>query len=125
MEISIVIPAYRRPEDLKRCIKSCIKQTKKPEEIIITVRDFDEPCREVIREFQNKYKIVKMIILYKTGQMWAWYNGVINSIGDIVAFTDDDGEPFPDWLEHIENGFKDDKVGGIGGQVMNYRNSRE
>lgn len=37
--------------------------------------------------------------------------------GEIIAFTDDDGVPEPDWLDHIARGFADPSVGAAGGYV--------
>ena len=50
--------------------------------------------------------------------MWARFNGSQMATGDIVAFTDDDAEPFPDWTRNICIKFKKSReIGGVGGYI--------
>ena len=35
MDISIIIPTYNRPEYLKACVNSCLKQTRPADEILV------------------------------------------------------------------------------------------
>jgi GT2 family glycosyltransferase len=35
---------------------------------------------------------------------------------DVVAFTNDDAEPFPDWLQRMEPYYEDETIGGVGGR---------
>ena len=125
MDVSIVIPAYRRPLDLKRCMDACLNQTIMPREIIVTVRDFDRECRKVIASYSPKQDQIKSIILDRPGQMRAWFEGAKLSRGDIVAFTDDDGEPRRDWVEKLIDWYRDPEIGGVGGCAINYMNGVE
>jgi GT2 family glycosyltransferase len=43
---------------------------------------------------------------------------------DIVAMTNDDAEPFPDWLERMEPYYEDSTVGGVGGRDFVYEDGR-
>jgi GT2 family glycosyltransferase len=43
--------------------------------------------------------------------------GLDNAIGEVVAMTDDDAAPHPDWLERIAAHFRDaPRAGGVGGR---------
>jgi glycosyltransferase involved in cell wall biosynthesis/GT2 family glycosyltransferase len=46
--------------------------------------------------------------------------GIRAAQGDIVAFTDDDGIPEPDWLDRIVGAYADERVGAVGGFVRNH-----
>jgi glycosyltransferase involved in cell wall biosynthesis len=51
------------------------------------------------------------------GQVNALNAGLAAAAGDVVAITDDDAVPRPDWLERIERHFSSDPmVGGVGGR---------
>ncbi len=43
--------------------------------------------------------------------------GVSNSVGDVVAFIDDDAIPCRNWLEHIAGAYADTAVAGVGGRT--------
>jgi GT2 family glycosyltransferase len=43
--------------------------------------------------------------------------GIQNASGEIVAFTDDDCQPDPDWLENARKYFEDNRVAGIEGDI--------
>ena len=51
------------------------------------------------------------------GQPWARNEGLGRITADIVAFTDDDCQPDPDWLENLVKPFEDPAVVGVEGHV--------
>ncbi|RKZ25469.1 glycosyltransferase family 2 protein [bacterium] len=112
LKISVVIPTYRRPEELKRCIEGLKKQSVPPWEIIVAAREDDKETLEVLK----KIKGVKIAF---TGpkQTRAWRAGTQAATGDIVCFTDDDAVPRPDWIEKIKKHFEyEPSLGGVGGK---------
>jgi len=44
--------------------------------------------------------------------------GIDRSTGEIIAFTDDDCEPDPDWVAELLRPFADDSVDGVGGRTV-------
>jgi GT2 family glycosyltransferase len=60
---------------------------------------------------------LKVLTVSRPGQVAALNAAIAVAVGDIVAFTDDDAAPRPDWLARIEGHFRDDPaVGGVGGR---------
>jgi FkbM family methyltransferase len=60
---------------------------------------------------------MKEIVVSAEGQVASCNAGVEAAIGDIIAITDDDAVPRPDWLKRIEMHFAiDAQVGAVGGR---------
>src|SRR3989338_6032439 len=88
--VSVVIPTVGRAS-LARCLAALREQTRAPEEII------------VIRDEQGR------------GSAWARNEGIRRSRGDLLAFTDDDCVPPPEWLERLVDAVDRDGADGAGG----------
>ena len=117
MLITVVIPTYRRPKDLERCLKALKEQTRQADEILIVVRDSDEETRIFIDKIKTNYANLRLANVLVSGQVAALNTGLDNAKGDIIAFTDDDCVPYPDWLSKIEAHFNiDSKIGAAGGR---------
>lgn len=123
--ITIIIPTYRRPNDLKRCLEALKLQNRPPDKVIVTVRDTDSETWNFFQNFNNKPLNLSIVTVSETGVVAAMNLGLEKSQGDIVAFTDDDAAPHSDWLERIEAHFlADELVGGVGGRDILYRNGQ-
>ncbi|MFK8183622.1 MAG: glycosyltransferase family 2 protein [Phormidesmis sp.] len=131
MTASVVIPTYRRPDDLQRCIIALTQQLHLPSEIITVVRDSDRETQTALEtlktslnpsvNFRTVLARLKVVIVSEPGQVAALNAGVTAATGDIVAITDDDAVPYPCWLERIIQHFvADPTVGGVGGRDWLY-----
>ena len=103
MRISVIIPTYRRVEDLKRCLRSLNDQIRKADEIIVVVRDIDRETQLFLENFEYIYGVYNTIIVNIPGQVHALNQGIEQATGDIISITDDDGAPWPDWLKMLRN----------------------
>ncbi|HEX6151929.1 MAG TPA: glycosyltransferase family 2 protein, partial [Solirubrobacterales bacterium] len=74
--ISVVVPTRDRPELLQRCLAALEKQTV-PVEIV------------VVEDSEGR------------GPAWARNQGVRQSQGQVICFTDDDCAPFPNWAKSL------------------------
>lgn len=121
MKISAIVPTYRRPQDLKRCLEALSEQVRSPDETIIVVRDTDIETQTFIENFDCDSLVLKIAKITVPGVVAAMNLGLERSTGDIVAFTDDDAAPHPDWLEKIEQHFlQSELVAGVGGRDCQY-----
>lgn len=124
MKVSVIVPSYKRPDYLKRCIKALLNQNVSPYEVIVVLREDDKDSQEVVKEFKSN--LIKTVYVNEPGVIVAMNKGLESASGGIVAFTDDDAEPFPDWIEKITEIFKNDnKVGGVGGRDIIMVNGKE
>ena len=119
MKVSVVVPTYRRPVDLKRCLAALRAQTRVPDEVLVIARPEDEATA---RRLAVELKIANGFMLRVVdtgagGQVAALNRGLDCADGDIIAITDDDAAPRPDWIERIANAFEaDERLGAIGGR---------
>ncbi|SAL57070.1 glycosyl transferase family protein [Caballeronia peredens] len=119
MKVSVVVPTYRRPADLKRCLTALRAQTRMPDEVLVIARPDDEAtARRLAIELKSASRFVLRVIETGAGgQVAALNHGLEAAEGDIIAITDDDAAPHPDWIERIARAFEaDERLGGIGGR---------
>ncbi|WAL58383.1 glycosyltransferase family 2 protein [Thermocoleostomius sinensis] len=121
MSISVIIPTYRRPADLTRCLEAIKRQTRPPEEIIVVARYDDVETWRLLNQYAT-LMLLKTISVDVPGVIAAMNAGLKAASGDILGFTDDDAVPHIDWLEKIETHFlENEQVGGVGGRDLIYQ----
>jgi glycosyltransferase involved in cell wall biosynthesis len=121
MKISVLVPTHRRSKDLARCLEAFKQQTNPADELLVVVRDTDEETREFLAYFEVDNLPLKIVNVVMPGQVAALNAGLAVARGGIIAITDDDAAPHPDWLERIQEHFlADDRLGGVGGRDWVY-----
>ncbi|WP_175883654.1 glycosyltransferase family 2 protein [Burkholderia sp. BCC0044] len=118
MKISVLVPTYRRPADLARCLLALQRQQRLPDEVIVVARPEDDATHERLADPAVGGALPLHIVpVDVAGQVAALNKGLDSATGDIVAITDDDAAPRPDWLARIEAVFlSDPRVGAVGGR---------
>ncbi|MGK7893633.1 MAG: glycosyltransferase [Xenococcus sp. (in: cyanobacteria)] len=123
-KISTIIPTYRRPKDLERCLEALKKQTRLADEVIVIVRDTDDETWSFLDNFNVESLPMGTVKISVPGQVAALNAGLDKALGEIIAITDDDAAPHVDWLERIEAHYLADKtIGGVGGRDFLYVNN--
>lgn len=118
--LTVLVPTYRRATDLRRCLLALTTQVRRANEVLVVVRPDDEASRAVVIEVSGS--AVRIVDVTEPGVIAAMNAGLSAATGDIIALTDDDAAPLPDWLERIERHFAaDDKIGGVGGRDDQFR----
>lgn len=114
MKFAVVVPTYRRPEVLRRCLAALAAQERPADELIVVSRFGDEETAAVLAAEEGKLRHVQVD---RPGVVAALAAGVAACTADVVAFTDDDAAPRVDWLGLLEQRFADaPDVGGVGGR---------
>jgi glycosyltransferase involved in cell wall biosynthesis len=117
MKITVLIPTYRRVPDLTRCLEALKAQERPADEVIVTVRDVDSETLQFLDGYDAGALPIRRILVEVPGVVAAMNAGLRAATGDVIALTDDDTSPYPDWLRRIEAHFASDpKVGGVGGR---------
>ncbi len=126
MKVTVLIPTYRRPKDLIRCLGALTHQSRPADEIIVVARVGDDETRACLAGWiaQNKLPI-HIASLAEPGQVAALNRGLVSASGDIIAITDDDAAPREDWVERIVAAFSDDaRLGALGGRDWVHQKNR-
>lgn len=115
--ITVLIPTYRRPGDLGRCLDAVAAQRRRAEEVLVVVRLEDTESHAVITDYARRLPGLRRVDVGPPGQVHALNSGLDKASGDIIAITDDDAAPRADWLERVERWFAGDaRIGGVGGR---------
>ena len=112
---SVVVPTHNRKALLRRCLRALVHQQYPDYEIIVVDDGSTDGTGDMV---QREFPQVRYIRQEPTlGPAAARNRGVHVARGEIVAFTDDDCVPPPDWLARLAQGFADypqaAAVGGI------------
>lgn len=129
MTVSVIIPTYNRPDDLRRCIESIIRQIRRPDEIVVV----DDGHLESLPLLKECDEAGIQYIYHKKdpaerGQNKSRNIGVRISSGDILVFLDDDVELFPDFIKEIAEIYEQYNLivplGGVSGSAIPLRAPR-
>jgi glycosyltransferase involved in cell wall biosynthesis len=99
---SVVVPTYRRPDLLDRCLEAVTAQDLDPADYEVLIAD-DAACEETRRQVEAwaaraRPAVRYLPVLRAHGPAAARNVGWRNARGEIIAFTDDDTVPAPGWL---------------------------
>jgi GT2 family glycosyltransferase len=125
VRIALIVPTYRRPVDLRRCLEAVASQRRQPDQLIVVMRENDESTRAVLQAVDPGGRWLTVVTVRTPGVVAALNAGLAAAHADIIAFTDDDAAPRPDWLQRIAARFASDaRVGGVGGRDFVYQCGR-
>ncbi len=114
---SVVVPSYRRPHHLRRCLSALLEQDILPAEIIVVARVDDRDTHAIVADAQRNTDIVSLATVDRPGVIAAMETGVAQATADIVAFTDDDARPRKHWLAGLTAALQEDRrIAGVGGR---------
>ena len=120
LRASVVVPTYRRPDLLERCLAALLAQDLDPHLFeIVVADDAAEPrVRHLVarREARtNGAPMIRYVAVTGTrGPAGARNRGWEVASGDIIAFTDDDTVPRPSWLTEGLKAMTPDVVAAAG-----------
>lgn len=125
MDITVIVPTYKRPDDLRRCLDALKRQTLPPARVNVVRRDIDTGTAAMLAGYDAAGLAVKVHVIGVAGVVAALNAGLAEAVGDAVAMTDDDAAPHADWLERIAAHFgADSRVGGVGGRDRIFQGDR-
>lgn len=113
--VDVIVPSYRRPRDLERCLAGISRQTLAPQRVVVALRPDDTEGRAVAVDAPlHQLEIADALV---GGQLAAIAAAFARTSATYVALTDDDAVPSPQWLERLSGHFfRSDDVGAVGGR---------
>ncbi len=98
IDISVVVPVYNTAAHLEACIAGLLgQQFSGTCEYILVDNNSTDGSAQIV----NRYPAIRLLSQAKQGSYAARNLGLSEARGQIVAFTDSDCVPRPDWLEQI------------------------
>jgi cellulose synthase/poly-beta-1,6-N-acetylglucosamine synthase-like glycosyltransferase len=104
LRVSVVVPTYRRPDLLGRCVAALVAQDFEPHsyEVIVADDGAEERVRRLVSEWASRTQgrpVLRYVAVTGTqGPAGARNRGCELAQGEVIAFTDDDTIPQPAWL---------------------------
>jgi GT2 family glycosyltransferase len=123
--VSVLIPTFRRPDSLRRCLDALKAQERAPDEVVLVVRPTDAETHELLSAYDTQSLPIKVADIEQPGQVAALNRALSAASCDIVAILDDDTAPHRPWLARIQKHFDEDPtLGGLGGRDWVYNSGR-
>jgi GT2 family glycosyltransferase len=123
--ITVLVPTYRRPEYLERCLGALRCQTRVPDEVLVVVRSNDAQTWSLLSRLDHGSLQLRVVKATDPGVIAAMNAGLKVAQGDVIAITDDDAAPHSDWLVRIETYFSTyPEMAGVGGRDLIYHGER-
>ncbi len=120
VDVSVVVPSYRRPTFLARAIESVLHQQMvgASVEIVVVDNDPSETARPVV-DCANTDRSVPIRYMLETrpGISHARNSGVAAARGQYIAFLDDDEEADRHWLAHLLSAVRSFGADAVAGPV--------
>jgi GT2 family glycosyltransferase len=112
MRVSVIVPTYRRPASLVRCLDALERQQTRAQQIIVVIRADDAASRQLARA-----RAVRVALVRRPGVVAAMNVGLDACDGELIALTDDDSVPRSDWLARIVAAYAaDPQIAAVGGR---------
>jgi GT2 family glycosyltransferase len=114
-QATVAVCTRDRPDDLQRCLNALMRLHDDGQEFIIIDNC---PLSEDTRRLVEKYGRVRYVCEPKPGLDVARNRAIREAKHEIIAFTDDDAAPDPNWLRALLNNFGDPIVMCVTGLTM-------
>lgn len=116
MRISVIVPSYRRPQPLRRCLEGLRAQTRRPHEVIVVMHEGDSESAAAATAGHGPWARSRLVRVPRRSAVAALEAGVEAAEGEIVSVTDDDAVPRAEWLERLTRHYEEPSVGAVGGR---------
>ena len=119
LTMTVLVPTCGRSRYLEACLRALGGQTRPPDQVVVVVSQWDPPTRDAVDRWRADTNLeVSVGVVQDPGVMAAMQAGLALARCDVIAITDDDAVPHPDWLARLEVHYRDQDVGGAGGRDL-------
>lgn len=118
--VSVVVPTYSRPRELAVCLRSlsALRYPRTRLEVIVVDDGNADPVAPVVAASRGDLDVT-VLRQVNGGPARARNAGAERAAGDLIAFTDDDCAPAPDWLGALTARGAGSAEAAVGGRTVN------
>lgn len=124
-DVSVVVVCYNEEANIGECLDSLVGQdySSGTYEIVVVDNGSTDATADIVKEFQNRYPFIRIIVEPRRGMAIVRNAGVRASRFPLIAYLDADCVATPHWLRSLvtvyQNGKKNDvNVVAVGGQSL-------
>ncbi len=110
--VSVIIPAYNEERYIGKCLDSLLRQTYVDMEIIAIDDGSKDKTLEILRDYEKKYKNIKILTQNRQGPGRARNFGAKEAMGGILVLVDADMEFDKDYIKYLVQPIIDGKCTG-------------
>jgi glucosyl-dolichyl phosphate glucuronosyltransferase len=104
-DASIIIPTYRRSEDVLRCLWSILRQDSDAFEVIVVDNACDDDLRKSVEVEPPNGVSIRYVAESHLGLHNARHRGAREAASDLLLFVDDDAVCSPGWVRAYRSAF--------------------
>jgi glycosyltransferase involved in cell wall biosynthesis len=118
--VSVIVPTYDRAQQLSRCLSALSRQDYPIDcfEVIVVNDGGTTSLKGEVDGFLNRLNVT-LVVQRHSGPAAARNTGAKRARGMLLAFTDDDCIPKPDWIRKLAARFAETQNCIIGGRTRN------
>ncbi len=118
--ISLIIPTYKRPELVTRCLESVQNQELRGFEVLLVDNAADDRLRQQVEQSNASARVkARYVPEPELGLHNARHAGARAATGDVLVFTDDDAVFAPGWLAAYAHSFEEHAaMAAAGGPIL-------
>ena len=120
MSVSVVIATRNRSVLLGRTLDALGRQRwpREAMEVIVADNGSTDDTRGVVQAANADGLPVRYLFVAPPGKSYAVNAALQLTRGELIAFTDDDVQPDPEWLAGLAHGFADNRVDFVAGRIL-------
>lgn len=99
-KVCFIIPTLRRPDFLRKCLRSVAAQTRLPDLVLVAIKPDDISSPPVLDEFAGLLQL-RAVAAGGIGVVGAMNSCLTEASGDFIGLLDDDIELPAEWLEKM------------------------
>lgn len=114
---SVIINTFNRARTLPTTLEAMLWQRHPHFEVIVVNGPSTDATEKVLARFAGRIRVAHCP---EANLSMSRNIGLAMSAGEIVAYTDDDAVPEPDWLHALTMAYADPEVGAVGGFIRDH-----
>lgn len=115
MGVAVICPLYNEEKNISQLIGSLLRQTRRPDEIILVDDGSQDKTAEIIQGYTRQHSFIKYIHQPNKGPAAARNRAWRSTEAEICVFTDGDCVPEPGWIETLLGAFAGSDAGAVAG----------
>jgi glycosyltransferase involved in cell wall biosynthesis len=120
LKVSVVVPVLNAMRTLPACLSALRRLDPAPETLVLVDNGSADNSLEYLHAFARQCGPghVEIVEERRRGASVARNAGLGKATSDVIAFTDADCAPAPEWLRHLVEPFADPTVGAAAGRIV-------